>query len=596
MNHALLLTSLAAMHLALTALPGVAAVSSAARAGLRDVPVLLAVGMVGSGVAALLAFWAYFAAPPIGHACAIAVVAISFLFSFRHRRAFDPHLRRHLLVPAALWCFGTLFLIFLGFLYGGTDQPMLTGMTRFSHQLPSDNYLPLFFADALFARGHNGPPAHFVDWLSSDRPPLQSGFVLGQRIFAWTDPALHYQVLSVALQQLWIVGLWSVLLAIRVRAFTRGLIVITLLLSDVVIVNGFFVWPKLLSAAYLLAAAAFILSERWRADRRDLRSAALVAALFALALLSHGGSVFGIVPLVAIAAIRGVPTARWVAVGLVSGLALLVPWFLYQRYEDPPGNRLIKWMFAGVHAVDDRSSLEALNDAYAAVGISGAVQNKLGNFRTMVGGEQVFARMRDTLEFGVSARPAQAIRQVRVDRFFGFLQSLGIFALAPVVMLVSRARGRRLQEDGTFAIRSFGCAILGCLVWGILMFGDPNTRTVMHAGSFALPLLALAGCVAGLAAVSRRMAALVVVFHCLMALAIYLPVLDPVPGGQFSPATATAALLALVGFFMQAFWPFAVNRTSGRGFAQNQDGLESVPKEQFELEANQAMEGGNELE
>jgi hypothetical protein len=350
-----------------------------------------------------------------------------------------------------------------------------------------------------------------------------------------------------------------------------------------------------LSAAYLLAAAALILSERWSAARRDLRSAALISALFALAMLSHGGSIFGIIPLGVAAAVSGLPTARWVAVGLVTGLALQVPWSLYQRYEDPPGNRLIKWMFAGVHAVDDRTSLEAVKDSYAAVGISGAVQNKAENFRTMVGGEAVAARMRDTLELGVSGRPGQVIRQVRVDRFFGFLQSLGIFAPAPLAMLVSRARGRRSREDWAFAIRSFGVAISGCLVWGILIFGDLGTRTVMHAGSFALPLLALAGCVAGVAAVSTRMAAVVVAVHCMMALALYVPVLDAVPGGRLSPAAATAAVLALGGFVTVAFRSSAANRWSG-SFAQNQDRLEFVPKEQLELEVDEAVKGGDQLE
>jgi len=79
MKQALLLTALAAIHLALTAMPGVASVLSAARLGLRDASALLSVGLVGSGVAALLAFWTYFATPEIGHAYAFGLVAVSML-------------------------------------------------------------------------------------------------------------------------------------------------------------------------------------------------------------------------------------------------------------------------------------------------------------------------------------------------------------------------------------------------------------------------------------------------------------------------------------------------------------------------------------
>jgi hypothetical protein len=428
-------------------------------------------------------------------------------------------------------------------------------MTRFSHPLASDNYLPFFFADALFLHGHEGPPAHLADWLSSDRPPLQSGFVLAQRVFGG-EPYLHYQVLGVILQQLWIVGLWSLLSATRVRAATRALVIVALLLSDVAIVNGFFIWPKLLSAAYVLASGAVILTGQWTTARSDLRFAVVVAALFALALLSHGGSIFGIIPLIVVAAARGIPDRRWIAAGVVTGLLLLVPWSLYQQYEDPPGNRLIKWLVAGVVLPDDRTSFQAFKDSYAAVGISGAVQNKIENFRTMAGNGQVLAHIVQATQFASSGDFARAIRLVRADRFFTFLPSLGVFALAPLLMLVLRTRGRRSRDEWTFALRCFGCAIIGCLVWGVLIFGPPGPVTVLHAGGYALPILALAGCVAGLCAVAPQLATWAVVCHSAIALALYVPVLDPPPGlspGSFSWSGAAAALIALTGFAVVAF-------------------------------------------
>ena len=485
-----LLGSITALHLTLTALPGVAAVLLAARAGLRDVSLLLGVGMVSCGLAALVAYWCYFAAPLIGATGAFAIVAVSLLVAFRCRRALGPgrELGAQLLTPLVLWGLGSAFLIFLGFLQGGTDQPLATAMTRFSHPLTGDNYHPFFFADALFLHGHEGPPAHLGDWLSSDRPPLQSGFVLAQRVFQWGDPYLHYQILGVILQQLWIVGLWSLLLATRMRAACRALVVIALLLSDVAIVNGFFVWPKLLSAAYLLASAAVILTGQWTTARRDLRVAVLVAALFALALLSHGGSIFGIIPLMVVAAARGIPDRRWIAAGVATGMLLLVPWSLYQRYEDPPGNRLIKWLVAGVILPDERTSFEAFKESYAAVGISGAVQNKMANFRMMRGNGQAMAHLVEAGQFVASGDRVQAIRLVRADRFFMFLPSLGIFAMAPLVMLALRTRGRRSREGWTFALRCFGCVIIGCLAWGLLIFGPPGPLTVMHAGGYALPI------------------------------------------------------------------------------------------------------------
>ena len=65
MGNGKLLLILAA-HLALTGLPGVAATLYAARRGLSQVPVLLAIGLAASGAAAILAFWAYYANREIG--------------------------------------------------------------------------------------------------------------------------------------------------------------------------------------------------------------------------------------------------------------------------------------------------------------------------------------------------------------------------------------------------------------------------------------------------------------------------------------------------------------------------------------------------
>ena len=78
---------------------------------------------------------------------------------------------------------------------------------------------------------------------SSDRPPLQIGYVLFVRTFGWDLTSLRYQVLGVVLQQLWIVGLWALLVAARVGRVTRALAMLTVLVSDIAIVNGFMCAP-----------------------------------------------------------------------------------------------------------------------------------------------------------------------------------------------------------------------------------------------------------------------------------------------------------------------------------------------------------------
>jgi len=420
--------------------------------------------------------------------------------------------------------------------------------------LPPDNIIPSYFADWFYEHGHQGSPPVFPgDWLSSDRPPLQIGYVLGQRGFGWDTTGLHVQVLGVIVQQLWIVGLWALLLAARLGRVTRGLTVVTVLVSDLAIVHGFFTWPKLLPAAFLLAAAALVLTPLWSSVRRDLRLGALLAALFALALLGHGASVFGVIPLATIAIWRGVPGWRWLAIGLLTGIVLLTPWAAYQHYADPPGNRLVKWMLGGAPAIDQRGTLEAIADGYRAAGIGGTLDNKWENFATIAGGSAALNRLDTAARQLGDGDAAGATATLREGLFFYLLPSLGLLLLAPVAMAVAWVRGPPDSIAWRFALLSWAVVLIGCLAWGLLMFGGKQSNASIHVGSLLLPLLAICACVCGLRAVAPRFALWYVGSAAALMLALYVPPLEPPPGSAYSPAMALLAAAALAGFLALAF-------------------------------------------
>jgi hypothetical protein len=540
-----------ALHFVLTALPGVAVALGLARRGVASVPVLLAAGMAASGAVGLLAFWAYLADPMVGQTFSFFVVFASIalagwiLFERRVERA----LLCQLAVPLALWALGTYFLIFLGFLHGGENQPLWTAATRFSVQLPSDNGIPNFFAEWFYRHGHGGTTPVFPgEWLSSDRPPLQIGYVLSQRPFYGGSYELHYQAIGVILQQLWIVGLWALLLAARVGRVTKGLVMITVLLSDLAIVNGFFIWPKMLPAAMLLAAAALVLTPLWAELRRSLWAAALVAALFGLAMMGHGGSVFGIVPLALIAAYRGMPSWRWIGTGVLVGLLFIAPWSAYQKWVDPPGNRLTKYMLAGVAEVDPRGVREAIFDSYGEAGLGGAIHYKAENFTTMVGGgpmvEDIDRAVGDLRDGDLAA----FLDEVRVNFFFQLLPSLGLLLIVPIVMALARARGRSRPEEWSFALTCWAVLGIGALAWGLIMFGNLAARAVLHAGSFAIPVFGFCGAVIGLRATYPRFAIYFTMVAAALMLAVYAPALRPLEGTSYSPLAILVAVLALGGF------------------------------------------------
>lgn len=541
-----------ALQLVLTGLPGAAAVVLGVHCGVRNAPILLAIGLAASGAMAMLTFWAFYADPVAGGALAYLLVlgsAFAVAWSLRAGRI-EGTLLRQLATPVALWALGSAFILFLGFAHGGVESPLATAATRFSGQLPTDNDIPAFFADWFFHNGHAGTAPEFPgEWLSSDRPPLQIGYVLTRRPFGWDETGLRYQVLGVALQQLWIVGLWALLLAARVGRVTRALVMLTALASNLVIVNSFFVWPKLLPAAMLLAAAALVATPLWPSVRRSLWGALLVGALLALAMLGHGSSVFGIAGLLAIAAYRGLPNWRWVAVGLGIGVVLLGSWTAYQRYGDPPGNRLAKWFGAGVVDIDDRGVTEAMVDSYADAGIGGTLSNKAYNFETMTGGAAAWRDISTAADEAVSGRYANAIRGMRAVFFFYLLPSLGLLLIAPLAMIAARWRGRAADSaDWRLALSCYAIFAAGAVSWGLLIFGGSAATTTIHQGSYLIPLIGIAGAVAGLRAATPRLAIWMLAVNALFLLALYAPALDPPDGSSYSAVAAVLAVASLAGF------------------------------------------------
>jgi hypothetical protein len=542
---------LLAKHFVLTGLPLVAAMLLAARLGVRQVPVLLAIGLVASGVLGLLGFWSYYGSHTLGEAFSYFVLigSLALVAWLLYNGRFETGLLRRLATPLALWGLGSAFILFLGFVHGGNNEPLVTAMTRFSHLLPGDNYLPLYFAEYFFQHGHHGTPPDYASFLSSDRPPLQIGYALSQWPFGWDSSQLDYQVLGVLLQQLWIVGLWALLLAAGVGRLTRGLAMIAVLVSDLAIVNGFFVWPKLLPAAMLLAVAALVLTPLWPTLRRSLWGAALVAGLCAVAMLGHGSSVFGIIPLLAIAAFRGLPGWRWLGVAALVGVVLLGSWSQYQKYADPPGNRLTKWSLAGFVGIDGRSTTEAVLDAYGEAGLGGAIHNKAENFVTMSGGKMAVDNIHAALDSG---KLGDLARAVRINNFFYLLPSLGLLLLTPFAMAFGRRRGRLNPAEWRLALYCYLALAIGAVIWGLLLFGNGEDRTILHVSSYLLPLLGLVAGVVGLRAVFPRFALYYVGLSAALSLALYAPVLDPLPGSSYSAVAILAFVLALAAYVVVA--------------------------------------------
>jgi hypothetical protein len=539
---------LLALHLVLTGLPGVAAVLFAMRRGLTRVPLLLAIGLLGSGVVGLLGFWTAYAGVTIGQTFAFLAVFGSLLLAGLSIWGgnLDRRLLRRLAEPLGLWMLGSAFIVFLGFLHGGTDEPQVLAVTRFSHMLPTDAQIPQFFISWFAAHGHSGTPPVFPGgWMFSDRPPLQVGYGLYQHPFHSDHTGLDYQVLGVVLQQLWIVGLWAVLDAAGIGRRTRALTMIAVLVSGLAIVNGFFVWPKMLSAAFLLAAAALVLTPLWDEVRRSFWGAALLAALCGLALMAHGSSVFGVIPLVIVAAWRGLPAWRWIGVAILVGIIVMAPWSAYQKWAEPPGNRVTKLTLAADPAEDGLSTGAAIRKAYSEAGLGGTITNKWKNYETMLGVLGAPERVEKAVDSDDLAGTVASLRELI---FFFLLPSFTLLLLGPVAMLVGYRRAPRAGPEWRFALLCFAVLVIGAFFWGLIVFGTDMDSTPLHIFSFAVPVLAMAGAIAGLRAVWPRFALGWVALYAVLSLALYVPELSPPAATSYSALSAILAALALAGY------------------------------------------------
>ena len=227
----------------------------------------------------------------------------------------------------------------------------------------------------------------------------------------------------------------------------------------------------------------------------------------------------------------------------------MAPWSAYQKYADPPGDRLTKYFLAGEpEYTDQRGLTEAIFDAYGAAGVGGTLHYKGQNFATMVGG----GPMVETLERGWDYAQVDdlkgALTEVRVVLFFDLVPALALLLLGPVAMALAwRRRGQRPRE-WSFALNCFAVFAIGAVAWGLLMFGNLAARTVIHAGTYLLPILAICGCVAGLRAAFPRFAVYWVAFSSAVMLALYAPSLYPLPGTSYSALAILVSALSLAGF------------------------------------------------
>ncbi len=372
-----------------------------------------------------------------------------------------------------------LVVITLGFSNGGLDEPTSTAANRFSHELPMDNIIPVVLAKAL-STGHVASPLYGGGWLSSDRPPLQTGLFLFLTLS--TNP-LPYQIVASLLQATFLLGVWGLLVASGLPTSARRLTMLACCLLPTAIINTFYVWPKMMAVGYLMLVFALLFCYQPAGEFERKLAGILLGAAAALAILSHGTSFFALIGFGAIVLIaRPWPLWKPAIYGLASLVATYAPWMVYQNVLDPPGNRLLKLHLAGVFAADERGFVATLRDAYAALTWHDYLQGRFENVKALIGPWP--QHLRNVLALVLDPDNAVAAN-IRVPDFFNFVPSLhllSIAALCAILLMPFMTSEEKRQRN--IALQLLGATLVTCVVFAALMFIPGST--VNHQGTYAV--------------------------------------------------------------------------------------------------------------
>lgn len=520
-------------HTLLILLPIAFGIIMASRRGVVNNIILLAIGACCSGLFVYFNFWIWIFSSEFGIGFSIFSYLIIFLYLLKNFKNYNKLVDLEpWFAPFALWICYSIFMLSVGLAPFGANEVLANVAQRFSHPLPIDNQLPYIFARQI-ASGSISIPM-IGDWLSSDRPPLQSSYFLASCAVFFKNSSLHYQVSSTLLQCLWVVPLWIIL---RERFIDRLATIFTLsttMFAGFSLLHGLFTWPKLLPVFFILLIFGILFDDK-SSRLSSWKIGGMTGGLAALAMLSHGGSLFAILGIgLALLLWRRIPTPAFVLGTISVGIVLMFTWSVYQSYIDPPGNRLLKWHLAGVVPIDERTFSQALIDSYKVINIYEILSLKISNIKVIFGDPIVWGL--DLVRTVLGLSNDRQILALRASQFYTVAAAWGVFALAPFALLT---RG----DSNTIAERRLGVQLLVisaciCGAWVLLLFGP--SATVIHQGSLGLLVFLYVGSVLVLFSLSKYLAMSLVTVHFVSVIAIYLAF-----GWQVEGFNSDASLYAL---------------------------------------------------
>jgi len=518
-------------------LPAVAAAIFAASRGLTNLLDITAAALVTVGTVGYLAFWTYLLSLTAGFLYSwLSLVLCAAVIAYawpRARNKANAAVLRRIILSWSLVGLTSVFVISIAFVYGKPDVVQDYSSRRFGPPFLSiDNFIPQIFANDIL-RGQIPKPL-VGDWLSSDRPPLQTGMVLWNHPWMRGNRNLQYQLLGVIFQLTCLSAVLAYLEAAKVSRKAAALTLAAIIFWGFTFLNSFYSWPKLLPVAFLFVVPGYLFTERYTAARSSWRVGAVVGAAASLAMLCHGGSAFGLIGLgLTLLLLRRVPSPRFIAAAFVAAALFYAPWMLYQKHYDPPGDRLLKWHLAGVTAPHPEASLGHLMIAnYGKMGLEQIAKYKESNFKVLFDAvpfwhhPAIFLR---GIIMGNRTQAEAAVASLRFSMFLHWFWSIDLFSFAPLAFILwfmfRRGRSVELRQASDLWLLT----LVTLVIWCLIMFGPQTTQ--VHQGCYLTEFAAIAGGVLALWAISPRLAVLFTAAHVFLNIVLYVLLNPPVTPG-----------------------------------------------------------------
>jgi hypothetical protein len=461
-----------------------------------------------------LAFWFWFFDPFVGVAFSSGVFIVSVICIARKTKEVSSVLRdTDITYPFLLMTL--IGLAYLGMLHlyevdGNIDWLAANRWLK----LPIDNQIPRLFAEKLAANESPRGMLAALEWLSSDRPPLQTGVIL----LAWpwfscpgVDVINGSHAIGMWFQLLWVASAWGIVRSLGIGQGSAILIVGLCATTGFMLINTVYVWPKLGAAALIIGAFAIYFHN----ENRDYPRIVIVAVMLGLGWIAHGGSAFAMIGMAVLMMFKPPwPKIKSVLIGVSVFAAYALPWFGYQKIYEPPANRLIKWHLAGVIPVDGRSSLQTIQDSYHEIKLEGALKNKIENAKTVF-----YGSWQKIISFSTDD-----YKKKQSDEFYYLFRSMSLIIILFIMILVNILYNK-IMNRSVNEIRKdlmyLSWVLTSVIIWIIFLFGPGST--VNHSGSLVFQIVLITVSCSAAWIIHRKIFYIVSILQVISMLTTWLP-------------------------------------------------------------------------